>query len=61
LGGTIGKISVEGETGLIEITEDGVFGYEDKENKSVSSFALTKEGELNLTGNITATGGDIGG
>jgi hypothetical protein len=61
LGGTIGKISVEGEEGLIEITEDGVFGYEDKENKSVSSFALTKEGELTLTGTITATAGDIGG
>jgi len=61
LGGTIGKISVEGETGLIEITEDGVFGYEDKENKSVSSFSLTKNGELTLTGTITATAGDIGG
>jgi hypothetical protein len=61
LGGTIGKISVEGETGLIEITENGVFGYEDKENKSVSSFSLTKNGELTLEGTITATAGDIGG
>jgi hypothetical protein len=62
LGGTIGQISIVGDDsnkGII-IDEDGITGYTDFDG-DLFSFKLNNEGDLTLTGNITATGGDIGG